>query len=97
MDQRIIQEAMGIRLRQARKSVRLTQGAAAEVLGVTRQTVSSWERGETGLSAAQLALLSQTYCTCAHRLLFGESFESINAAKLLAAVRASLPCSSQAV
>lgn len=68
---------LGSRLKAARKQTRLSQAYVAEVLGITRQSVSAWETGVSGPSATQLAELSVLYCRCAHSLLFGAPFASV--------------------
>ncbi|WP_409557825.1 helix-turn-helix transcriptional regulator [Acidovorax sp. K2F] len=74
---------LGMRLKLARVAVRQSQGHVAEVLGVTRQSVSAWETGASCPSATQLAELSALYCTCAHSLLFGESFRPLSISALV--------------
>jgi len=48
-------------LREARKSVRLTQGDVAKIGGVTVNTISRWERGLKELTFIELAGLCQIY------------------------------------
>lgn len=79
MEQQNIQRRLGERLKLARKNSQMTQDYIACYLGVTRQTVSAWERGAACLSSPQLALLSQAYCACAHELLFGEGHAALTA------------------
>lgn len=79
MEHQNIQRRLGERLKLARKKSRMTQDDVACCLGVTRQTVSAWERGAACLSTPQLALLSQAYCACAHELLFGEGHAALTA------------------
>jgi transcriptional regulator with XRE-family HTH domain len=43
---------IGQALRAARERARLTQAEAARLLGVDKQTISRWERGETAVKAA---------------------------------------------
>ena len=64
----------GRRLKAARISARYSQEDAAELLGITRQSVSAWETGASCPSALQLASLAANYCVCAHSLLFGEAY-----------------------
>lgn len=68
---------LGSRLRAARGDMRLSQAFVAEMLCVTRQSVSAWETGASCPTAVQLAELATLYCTCAHALLFGEPYEAV--------------------
>lgn len=52
----------------------MSQVFVAEALHVTRQSIYSWESGNSCPTAVQLGELSALYCTCAHALLFGESY-----------------------
>lgn len=74
---------LGSRLRAARIDAKLSQDFAADLLGVTRQSVSAWETGVSCPSALQLGQLAVAYCTCAHTLLFGEPFEHVQLQDLL--------------
>ncbi|WP_445228470.1 helix-turn-helix transcriptional regulator [Comamonas sp. MYb396] len=74
---------LGSRLKAARTEADVSQDFAAETLGVTRQSVSAWERGASSPSAIQLGQLAAMYCTCAHKLLFGEPFQPVQLSGLL--------------
>lgn len=51
-------------LKTLRESMRLTQDAVAERLGITRTTVSMWESGDTMPRADKLPQLAKLYdCT----------------------------------
>lgn len=76
---------LGSRLKAARIAANHSQDFSAEVLGVTRQSVSAWETGVSSPSALQLGRLAVIYCTCAHTLLFGASFSPIQLRDLLGA------------
>lgn len=52
---------LGRRLRQARKSWKLTQADAAEALGVSRSAVSEMETGRRGVSGLELHRLAHLY------------------------------------
>lgn len=67
---------LGGRLKAARVSAGYSQEYAAEMLGVTRQSVSAWETGASCPSALQLGWLAASYCVCAHTLLFGQAYDS---------------------
>lgn len=74
---------LGVRLRAARVGAGQSQDHVASALGVTRQSVSAWETGASSPSATQLAELSALYCVCAHTLLFGEAYRSMDVAAML--------------
>ncbi|WP_396022791.1 helix-turn-helix transcriptional regulator [Comamonas odontotermitis] len=82
-------ELLGVRLKEARKRDKMSQGYVSEVLQVTRQCVSAWETGASCPSAVQLAQLAMLYCTCAHTLLFGRPFQSPEVASFLAGLQIS--------
>lgn len=60
-------EALGLALREARRSADLSQTEAARRAGVTRATISSAERGHGGLTSRALLDLAAAY-GCAVRL-----------------------------
>lgn len=74
---------LGDRLRAARRRVGASQVQISQDLGVTRQSISSWENGVSAPSATQLAQLSVAYCVCAHTLLFGEPFKPVDVSRLV--------------
>lgn len=76
-------KVLGCRLRAARLGAGQSQGGVAEMLGVTRQSVSAWETGASSPSAVQLGQLSAAYCVCAHTLLFGEPFKPLVLSEVL--------------
>lgn len=51
---------LGANILRLRKSIGLSQEVLAERIGVTRQTISNWELGETSPNPEQLKLLSKT-------------------------------------
>lgn len=67
---------LGRRLKATRMSAGYSQDYVAEIVGVTRQSVSAWETGASCPSALQLGLLAASYCVCAHTLLFGQAYAS---------------------
>ena len=67
----------GARLRSARRTAALSQEDMAEMLGVSRQVISKWERGVSSPTMPQLAALVAMYCVCAHTLLFGEPYREV--------------------
>lgn len=69
---------LGYRLRCARQRTKLLQGDVADMLQVSRQSVSAWESGVTSPTAIQLAELATLYCECAHVLLFGAPFVPVD-------------------
>lgn len=52
-----------------RKNLKLSQEKLAEKIGVTRQTISNWELGETSPNPEQLKLLSKTLKVSVDELL----------------------------
>ena len=60
-------EALGLALRDARRSASLSQTDAARLAGITRATISSAERGQGGLTSRALLELARTY-GCAVRI-----------------------------
>lgn len=81
---------LGKRLKAARSTAKLSQEFAAEALGVTRQSVSAWERGASSPSAVQLGELAAMYCVCAHSLLFGGQFIALRIDQLIPGRKLSL-------
>lgn len=69
---------LGYRLRCARQRTKLLQGDVADMLQVSRQSVSAWESGTTSPTAIQLAELATLYCESAHALLFGVQFTPVD-------------------
>ena len=57
------------RVAAARKAAGLTQETLGEKLGVSRQAVSKWERGEADPSTANLLALGRLYGVPAEELL----------------------------
>lgn len=80
-------QAMTGRLKRARCAAKLTQGDVAEEMGVTRQTVSSWERGTTSPSIENLAALCVIYGVSADLILYGENTVRFDASDLRALSR----------
>lgn len=62
----------GTRLKVARTMARMTQIEWAKTLGVTNQTVSKWEQGETEPRLTKLALIAKLSGMPAEQLLHGE-------------------------
>ena len=50
---------IGANIRAARKSMRLNQSQMGKLLGVTRQTVLSWERADTAVPSNMLMRIAQ--------------------------------------
>ncbi len=60
---------LGQKIAQARRGCRLTQDQLADLLGVTRQTVSKWEAGLACPETSRIAKLAQALkVTCDHLL-----------------------------
>lgn len=60
---------LGENILKLRKSIGLSQEILAEKVGVTRQTISNWELGETSPNPEQLKLLSKTLNVSVDELL----------------------------
>lgn len=69
----ITQEAqtmdIGTMIKKARQEKELTQEAAAEALGVSRQTISNWENGRTYPDILSVIKMSDLYAVSLDRLL----------------------------
>lgn len=63
---------IGFKIKDARAASRLTQEQAAEKLGVSRQTISSWENGKTYPDIVSVIKMSELYGVSLDRLLKGE-------------------------
>lgn len=63
-------------LQHNRKSAGLTQEALAQKIGVTRQAVSSWERGNTEPDISTLELLADTFTIDINALISGKTTTS---------------------
>lgn len=55
----ITNEELGRRIRQARAEKKLTQEQLAEMIGVSKQAVSNWERGENRIDEATKGILEE--------------------------------------
>lgn len=62
---------MGVRLRDCRIEARLSLADVAEELKLSKQTVSSWEKGARLLDALRLADLALMYGVSSDYILFG--------------------------
>lgn len=62
----------GARLKVARTMASMTQSEWAKAIGVTKQTVSNWEQGETEPRLTKLALIAKLSGMSAEQLLHGE-------------------------
>lgn len=63
--------ALGMRLKDARAKAKLSQQHVAAEFGLARQTVASWESGNSVPNALQVVRLSILYGCSADCLLFG--------------------------
>ncbi len=64
---------IGNKIRNARSNAKLTQEQAAEVLGVSRQTISNWENGRTYPDIVSVVRMSDLYHISLDRLLKEET------------------------
>ena len=60
---------LGIKLQEIRKQNKLSQETLAEKLGVSRQAISKWERGESAPDTENLIALSRIYGVSIDELL----------------------------
>ena len=72
---------LGEQLVTLRKENKLSQEQLAEKIGVTRQTISNWELGETAPNPEQLKLLSQIFHVSIDKLL-GNDHEAVLVEKI---------------
>ncbi|MBO5065195.1 MAG: helix-turn-helix transcriptional regulator [Clostridia bacterium] len=64
---------LGLKLQETRKRNKLSQEALAEKLGVSRQAISKWERGESAPDTENLIALSRIYGVSIDELLGNDS------------------------
>lgn len=63
---------VGMRIKQRRNELRLTQDEVAEALGITRQTISNWENGRSYPDIERVIRLSEIYQLSLDELLKGD-------------------------
>lgn len=73
-------KTLGDRLREARVAARLSQEELATLCGVSKATVSDWERGRMNPRVEQLPTLRQTLMTSLDKLICGDPFEGVRKA-----------------
>lgn len=76
-------KAVGKRIREIRKSNKLTQEELAEILDVTPNAIRDYERGSYGISKDVMALFRKNFRVSVDYLLFGEEEEWERLALLL--------------
>ena len=59
-DEKTFFKAMGARIAELRKASSITQAQLAEAMGVSQQTVASWEVGRRGVPVSVLPALART-------------------------------------
>ncbi len=64
---------IGSKIRESRTEAKLTQEQAAEVLGISRQTISNWENGKSYPDIISVLKMSDLYHVSLDHLLKGES------------------------
>lgn len=79
-------KAIGARLKESRKSAKLTQEAVAKELGVNRQAVSNWETGRETPRAEAWFLLGQLYGVSLDYIVYGIRTMPISKYGILASV-----------
>jgi DNA-binding XRE family transcriptional regulator len=83
MEDKKRKQMLGRRLLEARRGQRLSQQRAADIIGVARGDLVSWEEGDASPSAIQLGCIAMTYGVCAHALLFGAPWAPFNIAAMI--------------
>ena len=68
-DEKAFFKAMGAHIAEARKGSSITQVQLAETMGVSQQTVASWEVGRRGVPVSVLPLLARTLGTTVEALI----------------------------
>lgn len=68
---------IGTKLKNARNEAGITQEHAAEVLGVSRQTISNWENEKTYPDIVSVIRMSELYSVSIDRLLKGKENEDM--------------------
>jgi len=63
---------IGSKIKAARMEKKFTQEQVAEVLGVSRQTISNWENGKSYPDIISVIKMSECYCVSLDYLLKGE-------------------------
>ena len=71
----------GARLAYLRKEARLTQEELAEKIGVSRQTVTRWETGETIPALDALINLAAAFAISLNELVYGQNGEELAASE----------------
>lgn len=84
---------VGLRLKAARLDAKVTQGEAAEAVGVQRPAISMWEHGHSLPSLLQFKVLAALYGVLTHRLLFGRSPVELSASEARELCNAARNCS----
>jgi transcriptional regulator with XRE-family HTH domain len=59
-DEKLFFKAVGVRIANARNAIPMTQVQLADALGVSQQSVASWEVGTRGVPISLLPLLART-------------------------------------
>lgn len=85
------QQAFAQRLRDARKEKGLSQEQAAEIVGLTKASISQYETSRAFPTYATLAALALTYGASVDRLFFGDERHNANDQHQLVARIAKLP------
>jgi len=68
-DEKAFFQQLGQRIAEFRKGASITQVQLADTLGVSQQTVASWEVGRRGVPIATLPALARTLSVCVETLI----------------------------
>ena len=72
MEAQELKKLIGSRIALARKAVKLNQEQLGELIGVNKQTISRWERGERTPDGPLLYEITM-HCNCSADFLLGRS------------------------
>ncbi|MGD9602872.1 MAG: helix-turn-helix domain-containing protein [Gammaproteobacteria bacterium] len=68
-DEKAFFQQLGARIAELRKSAAITQVQLSDTLGVSQQTVASWEVGRRGVPVATLPALARALCVGVETLI----------------------------
>jgi transcriptional regulator with XRE-family HTH domain len=82
-----LDESLGVRIRQARKSANLSQSQLALKIGAHVTSVSDWERGRNAPSARHLFSIAEATGARLEQITAGDDAVEVAIASLAAAIR----------
>jgi transcriptional regulator with XRE-family HTH domain len=81
-----VRRAIGLRLKESREAMKLTQAAVACELGVNRQAISAWEHGRDMPRAEAWFKIGPLYGTSLDYLVYGVRLVPQSPSPMLAAI-----------